>query len=115
MFIANTLDDPAAYIAVLRLRPTAGAGHAARADHNGTAYWIKLSAQQDDFLHSDQRAEWIRQDVQSRAIESGQRTPRWRSTAAQFYPSVGLRARTRVAHFRNGPWSPLRRISAGER
>jgi len=47
MFIANTTDDPAAAIPVAPVpAPPPGSGAPPPA-HNGKAYWIKLSAQQD--------------------------------------------------------------------
>jgi beta-lactamase superfamily II metal-dependent hydrolase len=48
MFIANTIDDPPAAIPVAPAEaPQPGAGAAPPPAHNGTAYWIKLSADQD--------------------------------------------------------------------
>ena len=48
MFIANTIDDqqPAMPIAPTPA-PQPGPGAPPPPAHNGTAYWIKLSAQQD--------------------------------------------------------------------
>jgi competence protein ComEC len=48
MFIANTIDDPQPAMPVAPITaPPAGPGAAPAPVHNGTAYWIKLSAQQD--------------------------------------------------------------------
>ena len=48
MFIANTVDDPQPAMPIAPLPPPqAGPGTPPPPAHNGTAYWIKLSAQQD--------------------------------------------------------------------
>lgn len=48
MFIANTLDDPPAAIPVAPIpAPQPGPGAPPPPAHNGKAYWIKVSAQQD--------------------------------------------------------------------
>ena len=48
MFIANTTDDPQAAIPVAPVpAPPPGPGAPAAPAHNGKAYWIKVSAQQD--------------------------------------------------------------------
>jgi beta-lactamase superfamily II metal-dependent hydrolase len=47
MFIANVLDEPSAVMPVAPLSPLPAAGGPAAPLHNGTAYWIKLSAQAD--------------------------------------------------------------------
>jgi competence protein ComEC len=48
MFIANTLDDPPTAIPVAPIpAPQPGPGAPPPPAHNGTAYWIKLSARQD--------------------------------------------------------------------
>ena len=51
LFIANLLDEPPAAMPVAPMTPpAAGTGRAAAAAHNGPAYWIKVSAQQDGSL-----------------------------------------------------------------
>ena len=48
MFIANTLDDPPAALPVAPIpAPQPGPGAPPAPAHNGKAYWIKVSAQQD--------------------------------------------------------------------
>jgi hypothetical protein len=48
IFIANTIDDPLTAMPVAPLQaPAPGPGVAPAPVHNGTAYWIKVSAQQD--------------------------------------------------------------------
>ena len=48
MFISNTLDDQPATVAVAPMPPPQpGGGAPPPPAHNGTAYWIKVSAQQD--------------------------------------------------------------------
>jgi beta-lactamase superfamily II metal-dependent hydrolase len=48
MFIANTIDDPQPAMPVAPMpAPQPGAGAAPAPVHNGMAYWIKVSAQQD--------------------------------------------------------------------
>jgi hypothetical protein len=48
MFIANTVDEPPAAIPVAPFEaPPRGTPAAPPPVHNGTAYWIKVSAQQD--------------------------------------------------------------------
>jgi len=48
MFIANTIDEPQTAIPVTPVpAPQPGSGAPPAPVHNGTAYWIKLSAQQD--------------------------------------------------------------------
>jgi competence protein ComEC len=48
MFIANTVDEPQAALPVAPFQaPPAGTPAAPAPVHNGTAYWIKVSAQQD--------------------------------------------------------------------
>jgi competence protein ComEC len=48
MFIANTLDEPLTAMPVAPIQaPAPGPGTPPPPVHNGTAYWIKLSAQQD--------------------------------------------------------------------
>jgi hypothetical protein len=48
MFIANTIDDPQVAMPVAPASaPQPGPGATPAPVHNGTAYWIKLSAQQD--------------------------------------------------------------------
>ena len=48
MFIANTVDEPPASMPIAAATaPPPGAGAAPAPVHNGTAYWIKVSAQQD--------------------------------------------------------------------
>jgi hypothetical protein len=48
MFIANTLDEPQAAIPINPIQaPTPGPNTPPPPAHNGMAYWIKLSAQQD--------------------------------------------------------------------
>ena len=48
MFIANTIDDPQPAMPVAPIpAPQPGPGAPPAPIHNGTAYWIKLSAQQD--------------------------------------------------------------------
>src|SRR5262249_54945749 len=48
MFIANTVDDPQPSMPVLPFRnPRPGTNAAPAPVHNGPAYWIKISAQQD--------------------------------------------------------------------
>jgi hypothetical protein len=48
IFIANTVDDqPAAMPIAAIVAPPPGAGAPPPPVHNGTAYWIKVSAQQD--------------------------------------------------------------------
>jgi competence protein ComEC len=48
MFIANTVDDPQPAMPIAPIAaPAPGAAAAPAPVHNGTAYWIKLSAQQD--------------------------------------------------------------------
>jgi len=47
MFIANLVDEPAAAMPVAPMPPPSGRGAPPAPAHNGTAYWIKLSAQSD--------------------------------------------------------------------
>jgi hypothetical protein len=48
MFIANTTDDQPASMPIMPMAaPTPGPGAPPPPQHNGTAYWIKVSAQQD--------------------------------------------------------------------
>jgi hypothetical protein len=48
MFIANTIDDQPATIPIAPTpAPQPGPGSPPAPVHNGKAYWIKLSAQQD--------------------------------------------------------------------
>jgi competence protein ComEC len=48
VFIANTTDDPQASMPVSPMQaPTPGPGAPTAPQHNGTAYWIKVSAQRD--------------------------------------------------------------------
>jgi competence protein ComEC len=47
MFIANTIDDPQPAMPIAPTPAPTGRGGAPAPVHNGTAYWIKLSAQQD--------------------------------------------------------------------
>jgi len=48
MFIANVIDEPLAAIPVAPISaPAPGPGAAPPPAHNGQAYWIKVSAQQD--------------------------------------------------------------------
>ena len=48
MFIANTIDEPQNAIPIAPiLTPQPGPGAPPAPAHNGTAYWIKVSAQQD--------------------------------------------------------------------
>jgi hypothetical protein len=48
MFIANTIDDQQATIPIApTAAPPPGPGATPAPAHNGTAYWIKLAAQQD--------------------------------------------------------------------
>jgi beta-lactamase superfamily II metal-dependent hydrolase len=47
MFIANTVDDPQTAMPIAPAGAVAGRGGPPAPVHNGTAYWIKLSAQQD--------------------------------------------------------------------
>jgi hypothetical protein len=48
MFIANTVDEPQAALPVAPFQaPPPGTPAAPAPVHNGTAYWIKVSAQQD--------------------------------------------------------------------
>jgi hypothetical protein len=48
MFIANTVDDPPAAMPIAAIvAPPPGPGAAPAPVHNGTAYWIKVSADQD--------------------------------------------------------------------
>jgi hypothetical protein len=48
MFIANTTDDPLASMPISPMQaPSPGSGAPPPPQHNGTAYWIKVSARQD--------------------------------------------------------------------
>jgi hypothetical protein len=48
MFIANTVDDPPVAMPIAATAaPPPGPGAAPPPVHNGAAYWIKVSAQQD--------------------------------------------------------------------
>ena len=48
MFIANTIDERPAEMPIAPMAPPAPGPNAAPAPvHNGTAYWIKVSAKQD--------------------------------------------------------------------
>jgi len=48
MFIANTIDEPQNAIPVAPIQaPQQGPGAQPAPAHNGTAFWIKVSAQQD--------------------------------------------------------------------
>jgi hypothetical protein len=47
MFIANTIDEQPVSVPIAPMPPPTGAGAPPPPVHNGTAYWIKLSAQQD--------------------------------------------------------------------
>jgi hypothetical protein len=48
MFIANTVDDqPAAIPIAPAAAPAPGPGAPSPPAHNGTAYWIKISASED--------------------------------------------------------------------
>jgi beta-lactamase superfamily II metal-dependent hydrolase len=47
MFIANTVDEAQAALPIAPFQPAAGAPGAPPPIHNGTAYWIKVSAQPD--------------------------------------------------------------------
>ena len=68
MFIANTIDDPQAAMPIAPMpAPQPGPGAPPAPVHNGTAYWIKVSAQTGRLVHGDQRAEWLQQDLQARA------------------------------------------------
>ncbi len=64
MFIANTLDEPPAAMPVAPMpAPPPGPGAPPPPAHNGTAYWIKVSAQHGRLVHGDQRAQRFQQDV----------------------------------------------------
>ena len=72
MFIANTVDEPPAAMPIAAITaPAPGAGAAPPPVHNGTAYWIKISASEDGSFTVTNAAEQLQQDVREALGRTG--------------------------------------------